>query len=119
MPVIDARWRHRLYSVIQEECTRCGAAMIAIGGIEDHVHVLVRLPTTISISDLVKRLKGASSHFVNHAVRPDLTFRWQGGYGAFTLSRSAVEKASAYIANQEAHHRTGHLNSALEATESE
>jgi REP element-mobilizing transposase RayT len=91
--------------------------VIAIGGIEDHVHVLLRFPTTVSIALLVQRLKGASSHFVTHVAKAPNAFKWQGGYGAFTLTKRAVPLVRSYVLNQAEHHRQGTLYRELERTE--
>jgi len=77
---------------------------VAIGGIEDHVHLLARLHTTITIAKLVKEVKGASSHLVTHEITPHDFFKWQGAYGAFTIRKSDVPQIKAYILNQKQHH---------------
>jgi putative transposase len=58
-----------------------------------------------SISDFVKQGKGSSSHFINHKIRSDLLFKWQGSYGALTVSKGGVDDLSEYIDRQEEHHR--------------
>jgi REP element-mobilizing transposase RayT len=79
---------------------------IKIGGIEDHVHLLLGAPPTIAPAKIVQLVKGGSSIWI-HEEFPDLAdFAWQDGYGAFTVSKSAVPDVSAYIANQREHHRT-------------
>ena len=116
-PLITPDLRQRVYAVIQHQASAMGADVIAIGGIEDHVHVLVRFPATIALTALVQRLKGASSHFVTHVMKPPQAFKWQGGYGAFTLTKRAVPHVREYVLNQEAHHRDGTLYRELERTE--
>jgi REP element-mobilizing transposase RayT len=77
---------------------------IQIGGTADHVHVLASLSRTISLADLIQRLKGASSKVLKEkGIRQ---FSWQNGYGAFSLSESNVKSVAAYVENQEEHHRT-------------
>ena len=71
----------------------------------DHVHALIDLPVTRPIQEVVQLLKGGSSHWVNERNLVAGRFGWQRGYGAFSVSHSAVEEVSAYIANQEEHHR--------------
>ena len=83
----------------------------------DHVHVLVRFPTTVSIADLVRRIKGASSHLVTHVLRSPEPFKWQGGYGVFSVSRRHVPVVRDYVLNQEQHHRDGTLQDAFERIE--
>jgi len=78
--------------------------VLAIGGIEDHVHLLVRFPTTLAVAPLLKEVKGASSHLMTHEVMPSEFFKWQGGYGAFTVSKNGVKAVENSIANQKKHH---------------
>ena len=77
---------------------------LAIGGIEDHVHMLISLPVTISISKAIQLIKGRSSKWV-HDTFPDFNkFKWQEGYGAFSVSASQIKIIIAYINRQKEHH---------------
>jgi len=111
-PLITADIRERVYAVMQHHASQLGAQVIAIGGIEDHVHVLLRFPPTLAISVLVGRMKGASSFLAAQVLGHP--FRWQGAYGAFSLSRADVKRVRAYVLNQEQHHRAGTLSATLE-----
>ncbi len=71
----------------------------------EHVHALIDLPTSKSIEEVVKLLKGSSSHDVNEQRILRGRFSWGRGYGAFSVSHSDVGRVAAYIANQEKHHR--------------
>ncbi|MCX6639208.1 MAG: transposase [bacterium] len=72
---------------------------------EDHIHILISLPSILSISAAIKLFKGSSSRWI-HQTFPELTeFTWQEGYGAFSVSRSLREKTINYIANQIEHHK--------------
>ncbi|MGB8368705.1 MAG: IS200/IS605 family transposase [Limisphaerales bacterium] len=71
----------------------------------DHTHVLVDLPASMAIEEVVQLLKGGSSHWVNESNLVPGKFGWQRGYGAFSVSHSAVDEVCAYVANQEEHHR--------------
>ena len=76
-----------------------------VGGIGEHVHLAVRLSRTISIAELVEELKTSSSKWLK-TQRPELRrFAWQRGYGAFSVARSELKDLTAYISNQEKHHR--------------
>ncbi len=116
-PLITPELQPRVYAVIHHQASELGADVIAIGGVEDHVHVVLRFPATIALSSLVQRLKGASSHFVTHVMKSQDAFKWQGGYGAFTLTKRAVPHVRQYVLNQEAHHRDGTLYRELERME--
>jgi REP element-mobilizing transposase RayT len=75
-----------------------------IGGVADHVHLLVGLKATHCLADVLRELKKASSVWVHEEIGLR-TFAWQEGYGAFTVSATARETVQRYIANQEEHHR--------------
>lgn len=99
-PIIGAR----LYAAIVAKCLELKCESIAIGGDVDHVHVLVRFPTTLAVATLLKEVKGSSSHLITHEVTPTEFFKWQGAYGAFTVSKDAVKGVATYIDNQKMHH---------------
>ena len=88
--------------------------VIAIGGMDDHVHLLVRVPAAVSAAALVKQLKGASSHMVNHEIEKPFGFRWQGGYGAFSVSKRLLPLVKDYVLRQEEHHRMGKIHPHVE-----
>lgn len=107
LPSITPAMRLRLLGYIREECRRLEAEPLALEAVSDHVHLLVKLPVTVAISDLVKQVKGSSSHFVNHMLKPGPLFKWQGAYAAYSVSRRDLPALRAYIANQEKHHASG------------
>ncbi len=92
-----------VYAAIVRQCETLKCTVIAIGGVEDHVHLLVGFPPTLAVSELVKKVKGSSSRLANS--KDDRFFKWQGGYGAFTVSRRSLDQVADYIRNQEMHHR--------------
>ena len=71
----------------------------------DHVHALIDLPTNHTIEEVVKLLKGATSHWINQNRIVEQKFAWGRGYGVFSVSQSNVAKVAQYIAEQETHHR--------------
>jgi putative transposase len=78
---------------------------LAIGGANDHVHILLSLPSTLSIAKAVQLFKGNSSKWI-HETFPNLrNFEWQEGYGAFSIGISRIEATEDYIRNQAEHHR--------------
>jgi len=83
---------------------------LAIGGIADHVHMLVSLPATLSIAKAVQLLKGNSSKWIHETFPKLQSFEWQEGYGAFSIGVSGVDATIRYINNQPEHHRTGTFN---------
>jgi len=78
---------------------------LAIGGIEDHVHMLLSLPSTMAISHAIQLIKGGSSLWAHETFRELGSFSWQEGYGAFTIGISQAPSTEEYIATQEEHHR--------------
>ena len=81
-----------------------GGVPEAIGGVGDHVHVLMGLRATHRLADVVRDIKSASSAWVHQEIKQGV-FSWQEGYGAFTVSASQLEPVNRYIGNQAEHHR--------------
>jgi putative transposase len=78
---------------------------LLIGGMEDHIHMLLGLPPMIAVSDALKRIKGGSSAWIKEILPGCLGFAWQDGYAAFTVSKSQVAEVEDYIRKQREHHR--------------
>jgi putative transposase len=114
--LIRRKFRPALLKIINEEAKKAGAWPIRHNAMPDHVHLLVRLPPTLAISDFIGKVKGASSHWVNEEIHPSFKLMWQDGYGVLTLRKGEVEKVSRYIDNQESHHAGGRLSVLLERT---
>ena len=85
--------------------TNLGSKLIAVNTVADHCHILVGLQPTWSVSDLLGKVKSASSAFINKNRLVYGRFEWQEGFGAFSYSRSQLGKVVRYIENQEEHHR--------------
>lgn len=94
----------RLYAYLGGIARRADSPLVAVGGIADHVHLLVLLGRQTCAADLVRDLKANSSAWVHEMFPERARFAWQGGYGAFAVSKSNVEAVRAYIARQEEHH---------------
>src|ERR1700719_2474597 len=82
-----------------------GMKALAVGGVADHVHMLVSLPATISVAKAMQLLKGNSSKWIHQTFSGMRSFEWQEGYGAFSIGVSAIDATKAYIRNQAEHHR--------------
>jgi REP element-mobilizing transposase RayT len=98
----------KLYDYIKAVCFNHHCPVISIGGIEDHIHILLSLNKNISLSLLIEKLKKTSSKWVktvNDSTNEIKKFYWQSGYAAFSVSQSSLETIKSYINNQEAHHR--------------
>ena len=117
LPFLTGDVERRVYRAIGDKCVALGAQIIALGGVEDHVHLLVRLPAAVSIADLVKHLKGASAHLITHETPNAPFFKWQGAYAAFSVSPRHLHEATDYITHQRQHHQAGTLIPALEPSD--
>jgi REP element-mobilizing transposase RayT len=96
-------FRSEIYAYMAGTLKNLDCHPIKIGGTEDHVHVFSSLSKNIAFSDLIGRLKGASSKRLREKGLHG--FGWQNGYGAFSVSESNVESVTAYIVNQAEHHK--------------
>ena len=104
VPMITKDWRERLHSYLGGMVRNMGGVPVAIGGIEDHVHLIVGLKPSHCLADVLRDLKGDSSGWV-HDTLGKRKFAWQPGYGGFTVSPSQVERVTEYVRRQEEHHR--------------
>ena len=101
---IQKEWKEELFKYIGGIFRNKDQKLIAIGGIEDHIHLLFGLKPNVAISDLVRDVKSDTSEFINkkHFVRGK--FYWQEGFGAFSYSRSQLDAVGKYVLEQETHH---------------
>jgi putative transposase len=94
----------RLWPYIGGVAKRIGAKALAVGGMRDHVHVLLSVPADKCVSEIVQKIKANSSRWISEEGHVPL-FAWQKGYGAFSVSASGVEATIQYILGQGEHHR--------------
>jgi REP element-mobilizing transposase RayT len=113
-PYITADVESRLYDFCAAVARRKGCDVLAIGGTENHIHLLVLFPATIRLCDLLRDLKAGSSHFMLATLKPDTWFDWQNGYAAIAVSPSHRKRIIAYIQNQKHHHANGTTEELLE-----
>jgi putative transposase len=103
--IIPDTLRDELHAYFGGIVESCNGKLLKVGSVGDHVHLLVLLSRTCTISDLVRHLKIGSSKWMKEK-RPELNgFHWQDGYGAFSISPSHYASLCRYIANQPEHHR--------------
>jgi REP element-mobilizing transposase RayT len=96
--------RSRLHTYLAGIARNLGSTPIAVGGVDDHVHLLIRYPSRIAISDLVMKLKSNSSRWIHDTFPKMRRFEWQDGYAALSVSQSRVAEVRRYIERQEDHH---------------
>jgi putative transposase len=117
-PLLVGTVEETAYAVIWSQCAEMGVKVAAIGGIENHVHLLVSLPATLTVAEFVKSVKGISSRTLNQTYgRPAWSFKWQGRYGVHTVGPSQVSLIRHYVENQKQHHTDGTLWSSSEKIE--
>ena len=103
-PVISPDWQDRPHEYLGGTLRGLDAFPDGIGGVPDHVHLLVGLKATHRLADVVRDLKRASSNWVHETIGAH-KFGWQDGYAAFTVSPTSRDDVRRYIANQAEHHR--------------
>jgi len=112
--LIQPEIEDRLYAYIVNKAAELGVYVYAINGWYDHIHLVVSIPPKHAVADVVKRLKGSSSHDLNHAGGLDYEFAWQRGYGALTVGERHRPIAEEYVENQKRHHEQQTTNGWLE-----
>jgi len=103
-PFIQPQWHERLFEYLGGTIKGLGGFPQAVGGVADHVHLLVGLKATHCLADFMRELKKVSSIWVHQELNLG-TFAWQEGYAAFTVSASSRAGVKRYISNQPEHHR--------------
>ena len=120
LPLIHIDHEEGLYACVRLEATKLRLDVLALGGVEDHIHLAIMLPATRTMAEIMKQLKGASSHYMGQYVSSkDSFFKWQEGYGAFAFHANLIPRVVAYIENQKAHHANHDLWLALEDIDEE
>jgi len=103
-PFIHSNVEHKIYHFISEQFREQGCPVSIINGMPDHVHCLFLLSPQKSIAEVIKQIKGSSSHYINQNNLIVDKFSWQTGYAAYSVSESVVDKVHNYIYNQKQHH---------------
>ena len=106
-PFIKNEIKPRLNSYTRTVIEREGAKLLFMNGVEDHVHLLIAMPLTLLIPDFIEKTKPVTTKWLNKTY-PDFKgkFRWQEGYGAFSVGKSNLQEVIKYIEHQEEHHKT-------------
>ena len=102
-PFITKGAESRLYHYIGGTIRSLKGVCLEIGGVEDHIHLLVKLKPTLTVPKFVLELKPSVTHWAREKIQEK--FEWQNGYGAFTVGESQSKSVRRYIQNQENHHR--------------
>lgn len=102
--IIQNSWKEELYKYISGVIQNHKHKVLAINGMPDHLHILIGLRPTQSLSDLMQDVKGSSSKWINQKRFTKGKFSWQEGFGAFSYGKSQITQVIDYIKNQELHH---------------
>jgi putative transposase len=105
MPLIHPKMEQKLFEFLKDELKKMGCMVSIVNGMPDHVHCLFGINPQKSITDIIKQIKGSSSHYVNSNNLLSEKFIWQRGFGVFGVSYSAVDHVYYYIRNQKKHHQ--------------
>ncbi|MBK7709477.1 MAG: IS200/IS605 family transposase [Acidobacteria bacterium] len=103
LPFITPTIRPRLYEYMGGAIRGTGGICLEIGGIEDHIHLLVKLKPTLPVSEFLRELKPNVTNWARREL--NAKFEWQNGYGAFSVGESQVASVRGYIQNQVEHHK--------------
>ena len=104
-PTIDETHWTRVHSYIGQLVNTTGCQVIRVGGVEDHIHVVCILSRNETVAHLVEEIKRNSSRWLKELDEKYKSFAWQGGYAAFSISQSIIERTIEYVSNQKAHHQ--------------
>jgi putative transposase len=102
---LDHQYRDAMHAYLATVCSTMESPSLRVGGVADHVHLLVSFGRVGSVAELIRELKRSSSKWIKTQSKDLGKFEWQHGYGAFSVSPSHVEVLIEYIKNQETHHR--------------
>jgi len=113
LALIEPAWESDFYGYLWGKATALECIPHAIGGMPDHLHVVISIPPKVAVAKLIGQLKGASSHHINENF-VDSTFAWQAEYGVVSFSEKALASIVDYVKNQKEHHSRNTIKAALE-----
>jgi REP element-mobilizing transposase RayT len=115
---IEREWENSLHNVIVAKSAELEALVHAVGGIDNHIHLVVSVPPKTALSTFIGQVKGNSSHWVNHELHPGYYFAWQAEYGVVSFGGKQLDMVVRYVHNQRKHHAEGTLIPMLEEVNS-
>ncbi len=104
LPLLTDELERVLYRCMESEATELGCTVLALGGMPDHVHLIVALPTTVTVAKLMKQVKGVSSKLASDLLHHESFFGWDDNYAVFSMSAPHCQRAIAYVQRQKEHH---------------
>ncbi len=112
--IIQPAFEVRLHGAIRAKADELGALVHAVGGTDDHVHLVASVPPAISLAQFAGQVKGNSSHFANEELGLSYYFAWQASYGVVSFGSRHLDRVVQYVLNQRRHHHHGTLIASLE-----
>lgn len=114
-PAITEIIEDRLYRYLRNYAAKTPEIIMhAIGGTENHVHIAVSVPPTLTVSEWIGKMKGASAHYINHEIAKRKILEWQTGYGVVSFGTKDMSWVVQYIQNQKEHHMKKNIQDRLE-----
>ncbi len=114
LPLIIPQKEVILHRYIIGKADALNCLIHALGGTEDHLHLVASIPPQMPISEFVKKIKGSSTHYLNKELVSEQVFKWQSGYGVFSLGSKQLDVAVNYVKRQKEHHAQGTAIASLE-----
>ena len=114
LPLIDPAFESELHRAIVAKVKTMDGFVHAVGGTEEHVHLAASVPPKVAPAKFIGDVKGNSSHYVNHIIKPDFEFYWQDEYGVLSFGEKNLPAIVKYIHNQKQRHAEGLLITAME-----
>ena len=118
-PSITTEHEKIFYGVLYAKAKELNLKIHAAGNVEDHVHIALSIPPSLSIADCIRHLKGASAYAINHINGSDGKFKWQEGYGALSIGERSLTRVVAYVVKQKEHHSENKMIAVLERIDEE
>jgi len=114
-PLLSKPVRKILFAHMQKEGEEKGIKILALNGVDDHIHCLLKLMPSQNLLQVIKSIKTSSAHWLNDNRLLSVAFDWEEGYAAYSVSPSGVQQVMGYIGKQEEYHQSKSLNNELEA----
>ena len=105
-PLINPELQTRLWPYLGGVARENQMKALIVGGVEDHLHILLSIPSTLSVAKALQLLKGKSSKWIHDTFNEHRDFEWQEGYGAFSIGVTGVDDTIKYIRGQREHHQS-------------
>jgi putative transposase len=118
-PVITEEIEKYLFPFLENKVKRFGCIIHKCNGMEDHIHITISIPPSESVSDIIGKLKGSSSYFLNKELQITDDFYWSDGYGVLSFAERDLPAVMKYIEKQKEYHKQNKLNLKLEIAEGE